>query len=368
MCSKALVIGAYQAKIKALAADPDLEIVAVSPASWAGTREGASGSLEGPGYRLLLTPIALNGSFHLFFFRRFGSLLDAHRPDLVHIDEEPYNLATFHAMIECRKRGIPALFFAWQNLNRGYPPPFSLMERYVYRRAAWGIAGTPAAERVLRSKGYSGPASVIPQFGVDPNLYRPLDPLRSAPRGQIRVGFAGRLVPEKGVELLLEASARHPGVRVTILGEGPSRPALESAANRLGLAGRVSFCGSVPSAEMPSHLQQLDALVLPSRTRPNWTEQFGRALVEAMACQVPVIGSESGEIPYVVGDAGLTFPEGDVEALTQRLQRLADDPELRSELGLRGRARVLRHFTHETVAEATVEVYRRALAGAGRGA
>jgi glycosyltransferase involved in cell wall biosynthesis len=114
--------------------------------------------------------------------------------------------------------------------------------------------------------------------------------------------------------------------------------------------------------EMPARPRALDALVLPSLTRPNWKEQFGRVLVEAMACGVPVVGSDSGEIPHVVGEAGLIFPEGDVEALRDRLARLAADARFRADLAARGRARVLAHYTQARIAEATCAVYQHLLA------
>jgi glycosyltransferase involved in cell wall biosynthesis len=99
--------------------------------------------------------------------------------------------------------------------------------------------------------------------------------------------------------------------------------------------------------------------VLPSRSRPNWVEQFGRVLIEAMACGVPVVGSDCGEIPNVVGDAGLIFPEGDVEALRECLARLMREGDLWADLSRRGRERVLAHFTQAQIAAQTVAVYRR---------
>jgi len=102
----------------------------------------------------------------------------------------------------------------------------------------------------------------------------------------------------------------------------------------------------------------MDALVLSSRTLPNWKEQFGRVLVEAMACGVPVIGARSGEIPHVIGDAGLIVPEEDSDALRAGLLQLMQDDELRRDLGRRGRQRVLERFTQAQIAAETVDVYR----------
>jgi glycosyltransferase involved in cell wall biosynthesis len=101
--------------------------------------------------------------------------------------------------------------------------------------------------------------------------------------------------------------------------------------------------------------------VVPSLTRGNWKEQFGRVIVEAMACGVPVIGSSSGAIPDVIGDAGLIVPEGDVRALADGLRRLMHDPDLRRRMGGQGRQRVLARYTQAQVAAQTVAVYRQML-------
>jgi len=367
MFSKALVIGAYQKKLEEIASHSGVELIAVVPPSWRGSYEQRLEAAQAGRFRLVVSPIVLNGNFHLFFFPQLGRLLDEYRPDLVHLDEEPYNLATCLGMWECHRRGIPALFFTWQNLNRRYPIPFRAMEKYVYHSATWALAGTPAAASVLSAKGYAGRVSVIPQFGVDPELFSPR-PSRASEQ-ILRVGYAGRLVPEKGLMLLVEACARMTAeVKLTLLGEGPSRADVESTARRLGFHERISIRGVVPSAEMPEALRELDVLVLPSLSQPNWAEQFGRVLVEAMACGLAVVGSDCGEIPYVIGDAGLLFPEGDVDALAAALDRLATDSQLRAQLSARGRQRVLDRFTQAKIASDTVEVYRSVLAGASRAA
>jgi glycosyltransferase involved in cell wall biosynthesis len=112
---------------------------------------------------------------------------------------------------------------------------------------------------------------------------------------------------------------------------------------------------------MPGVLQGFDVLAGPSLTLPNWKEQFGRMLVEAMACEVPVVGSDSGEIPQVIGDGGLVVPEGNVEALRGALQQLHDSQNLRRSLGRAGRQRVLAHYTQRAIASQTAVVYRRML-------
>ena len=120
------------------------------------------------GYDLRVTPIAFNGSFHLHVYPRLRRLLSEVQPDLFHVDEEPYNLATWRAVRLANRQGIPALFFTWQNLNRRYPPPFSWIERDVYRRSAFALAGNRDAVDVLRAKGYAGPLMLEIEFPADP--------------------------------------------------------------------------------------------------------------------------------------------------------------------------------------------------------
>lgn len=356
MVSKALVRGAYQRKLEEIAAQ-GVELTLVTPSFW---REGRTEiSLERRyvrGYELVVTPMAFNGRYHLHFYPRLGAILQELRPDLVHVDEEPYNLATLLALRAARAVGARRLFFTWQNLYRRLPLPFALVERQNYRLAHGAIAGVRDAEIVLRKKGFRPPVWVIPQFGVDPEIFRP-GPARDAT--DFVVGYLGRLVSEKGVDLLIRASsALAPPWRLRVVGEGAEKPRLRALAETLGVGNRVEFVGGLPSDQVPGFLHGLDALALPSRSIPSWREQFGRCLVEAMACGVAVVGSDSGEIPRVVGDGGLIVPENSVGDLAEALRRLQNDPSLRATLGGNGRARVEENFTQRRIAHQTVDVYR----------
>jgi glycosyltransferase involved in cell wall biosynthesis len=176
------------------------------------------------------------------------------------------------------------------------------------------------------------------------------------------IGYVGRLVEEKGVEVLLQAVAKLKGPwTLQILGDGPDRPRLEKASQWLGIRGRVTFDQKMPSTHLPNYLSGLDVLVLPSRTRVNWKEQFGRVLVEAMACDVIPLGAQTGAIPEVIGEAGLTFAEGNPDELQAHLQALLDDVSLRDQLRQKGRRRVIEHYTQAAVAKNTVQVYREVL-------
>jgi len=378
LVSKACLVGTYQRKLEELAALPDVDLAVVVPPAWRDERGTMALEREHvDGYPLLVEPIAFDGSYHLYFFPRIARRLESLRPDLIHVDEEPYNFATYHILRIARRLNAKTVFFAWQNLNRRYPFPFNWLERTVLRHADACIAGNRDGAQVWRAKGFRGPIEVIPQFGVDPDIFSP--DKRVGRVGEVAgtstvpvtshaftIGYVGRLVEEKGVDLLIDAvSGLNGNWRLEIVGSGPVRNALAARVDRHAgrLRERVTFRPWLPSAQLPAIYSTFDALVLPSRSKPSWKEQFGRTLIEAMACGVPVIGSTCGEIPNVVGDAGLLFPEGEAGALRAQLERLMCDPDLRRDLAVRGRARVLQHYTQRQIAQATAAVYRFVLAG-----
>ncbi|MDQ7028091.1 MAG: glycosyltransferase family 4 protein [Anaerolineae bacterium] len=355
MLSKACIVGIYQRKLEYIA-QQGVDLLVLVPPSWQDERgEQTLERVYTEGYRLQETPIHMNGNFHFHFYPHLGDYMSEFRPDIVHIDEEAYNVATWHALFLANMTATKTLFFSWQNIKRNYPPPFSWGERWVMKHVDYALVGTDSAGEVLQQKGYQGRLATIPQFGTDEHLFQP-QPLRTD--RPFTIGYIGRLVEEKGVDLLLMAAARLSGDwRVRIVGSGPLRAELDALTHELGIADRVIFIDWVASTDMPQQYEAIDVLVLPSLTRPNWKEQFGRVIVEAMATARPVIGSDSGAIRGVIGSGGLVFPEGDVAALTEHLHTLQTKADLRLILGDIGRKRVLEHFTHERIAAATVKVY-----------
>jgi glycosyltransferase involved in cell wall biosynthesis len=229
------------------------------------------------------------------------------------------------------------------------------MERRTLRSVDLGIGGNEAAARELRRKGVET-VRVLPQLGLDPEWFRPGE---RPPSGVFTMGYAGRIAPEKGIHLLLRAAVGLGGEwRLRILGSGPEQSRLRALAGESAVLDRVEFLPAVPHAEVAAFLRTLDVLVLPSLTTRRWAEQFGHVLIEAMSAETPVVASNSGAIPEVVGEAGLLFPEGDVSALKEALARLRDDPDLSGALGARGRKRVLERFTWDRIAGKTLELYR----------
>jgi glycosyltransferase involved in cell wall biosynthesis len=368
MVSKACVTAAYRTKLTDMVQLGSLELTLVVPAAW--------GSLpyeprEGEPFRTVVAPVRASGRNHFHWYPTLPAIFAETKPDLLHVDEEHYSLVTFLAVRHASAHGIPAVFFTWQNLYKRYPWPFSAMEHFVLGHAAGALAGNREAALVLRQKGYGGPLAVVPQFGTDPDVFRPQSGLGfrrewHIPPADIVVGYVGRLVPEKGLDLLVEATLpllrSRPDLRLLFCGDGPLRQGLRNHVDAAGVGERVTWIPWLPSARMPELMNALDILVLPSRSTPRWKEQFGRVLTEAMAVETPVLGARSGEIPHVVGEGGLLFSENNPVDLRDKLQRLVQDDKLRETLGQAGRQRVLAHFTQRQVAQQTVDFYRQILA------
>ncbi len=366
MYSKALVAGVQQRKLEELAALPGVsQLTVVVPPYWLENRVGRL-ELEKKytaGYELLVEPMRLNGHHHTHFYPGLARVIRDRRPDLVHADDESFNLVTFQGVRLAERIGAASVFYNYANIYRNYPPPFSLFERYNFKHARAALACGNEARDILRKRGYTRPIEVCPQFGIDSTVtFRQTPPADFARPAVFTVGYFGRLVAEKGLDTLVEAVARLQGDwRLVFVGRGAAQAHLQAQADRLGLGDRVQFYPMVPSTEVAAYMSGLDVFVLPSVTTPNWKEQFGRVLTESMACEVPVVGSDSGEIPHVIGEAGLIFPEKDATALAGHLQRLLDDRALRAELAAKGLARVREHFTQHQIALKHYRLYQQAL-------
>lgn len=361
MVSKSQVVGAYRGKLKEMAR-LGVELTVITPPRWGRQQFEAT---ETDGYKLLVLPCVLSGYTHFHFYTHLPGLIEA---DLVYLEEEPWSLVTYQFMRRCVKEQKPAIFFTWQNIDKDYPPPFASFEKFAFAHADACIAGSEDASHLLARRGFHKPVAVIPQFGVDPEHFKKRDvsSLRAQLRldGKFVLGYVGRLVEAKGIRDLIEALALLPEECVLVLvGDGDFQAGARKLVLKLGLSSRVRWVSHVPSLQVPEYMSLFDVLVLPSRTTPQWKEQFGRVLIEAMACETVPVGSSSGEIPNVIGDTGLVFAEGDVTDLAERLMSLHMNHDEIGALARKGRARVLQNFTHRKIAEDIVAFYSLVLRG-----
>lgn len=278
--------------------------------------------------------------------------------DVIDIHEEPYALATAEVLLirALRRQRAPYALYSAQNINKRYPLPFRWLERWALRHARAVIVCNADAGTIVQRKGHPGRPDLIP-LGVDIGRYREIDAAAGRQDG-ISVGYVGRLEPHKGVDVLLDAVVRRPQLHLTLVGGGTMEAALRQRVHEEGLASRVTILGALSEDRVPSVLKSFNVLAVPSRTTESWVEQFGRVAVEAMAAGVPVVASDSGALPDVVGEGGLLVPEGDPDALGEALLRVGTDPDLARELASRGRA-VADRADWKHVASSYLGVYRR---------
>lgn len=368
----AAVVAEYQKPLDLLGRSDDLEMALLVPHRWP-ERSGQMVHAEGPvsdSYRFIKARTLFTGLYYIYIFPSLLYQFLRYKPDIIYCYEEAHTLMAACTLL-LRRIFLPrskVLLYAAQNIKKRYPIPFRLFERYAFRRGdAILTCGTRVAE-TLRSKGYRGDLRVVPlptdarTFAPDPKARNEMRRTLGLPQSAILVGYVGKLVEEKGLLTLWRAFAEVardcPDIRLVMAGGGPMKQVLEREAHSSGLHERLHFAGVIHNAALPAFMNALDVFVLPSETRPNWREQFGRVLVEAMACGVATVGSDSGEIPTVLGEAGLVFPEGDAKALAAHIRTLITEPSTRADFSLKGRERVLKLFTTERVAEQHHTVYR----------
>lgn len=301
------------------------------------------------------------------FYPGLERVMRAFQPDIIDLWEEPWSLVSLQA---CRLRdrvcpGASLISETEQNLEKTLPPPFENFRSQVLRRADLVIGRSLEATEIVRRKGFDGTTRVVPN-AVDAQRFRPLSPeekervraeLGWKPDEHI-CGYIGRIVEEKGLSDAVEALALcSPRTKLVLVGNGPFEEALRGQIARLGLEKRIEMLPARAQDQLAPLMGALDVLVLPSRTTARWKEQFGRVIIEAQACGVPVVGSDSGAIPDVVADAGLIFAEGDAAALAAHLDFLASNPEKAQQMGGRGREIVEQKYTWARVAEAMAAIY-----------
>jgi glycosyltransferase involved in cell wall biosynthesis len=340
------------------------EVTALAPERLPGDlREAALQPIEGEACTTHGLRVRLGRIPHLRHYERRLRTLLAGPWDVVHVWEEPYVAACAQVVSAApeRARVVPATF---QNIAKSYPPPLAYFERSVLGRAAGWIAfGETVREAQASKPSYAArPSRVIPP-GVDLGSFRPDGVARVAVRTELGwnddtpvVGFLGRFVPAKGLDVLMRALV---GVgqpwRALFVGGGPM--GAELSAFGAVHPGRVHVLTDVAHDEVPEHLNAMDVMCAPSQTTRRWREQFGRMLIEAMACGVPVVASRSGEIPHVVSDAGVLVDEADVAQWTEAIDRVLGDRQLRHDLAARGLARAHAKYAWPVVARAHLEFF-----------
>lgn len=278
------------------------------------------------------------------------------RPDFILVEQEPYSLSTYQVMREKKRFGFKTLLFTFQNIFKKYPLPFSLIESKNLELSDVLIVGNDDARSVWQKKGMAkNKIEVLPQVGIDFDEFFAKDKVEAKAQFGIDgfvVGYAGRFVEEKGLSVLLEAMSyvKDLPISLALAGRGPYKTQLEAEIKNHGLR-NVVFVDGLVHEQMSDFMNALDIFVLPSLARRHWREQFGHVLIEAMACGVPCIGSESDPIDIVIGDGGLTFKMGDAQDLATKIRLIHQSPDELQRLSQQAVKRVRENYTNDAIAK-----------------
>jgi glycosyltransferase involved in cell wall biosynthesis len=284
--------------------------------------------------------------------RLFGDV----RPDIVQIEEEPDSQPAAAAAAEALRLGVPAVLFSWESTAKRRGLRQRLRAAASFRAAKAGIGGNALAAERLRLELPGVPIASMPQLGVAPPA-----PVERAPRETLEIGYVGRLLRERSVDLLLRACSLLMGPWIlTVAGTGPEQEELELLAQRLGLASRIRWLGGVSRADVEALWPKLDCLVLPGRPSGEGLERWSTVLVDAMARGVVPVVMEGGILHAVVAETGKTAR--DEESLSEALQHLMAFPAERRALSAAARQRVLEHYVDAAIAEQTMALWRQVVA------
>ncbi|MER3490972.1 MAG: glycosyl transferase group 1 [Mastigocladus sp. ERB_26_2] len=362
--SHTYIVGVNQGKLNAIAKTGKVEVGLLTPSNWKALEWNRLFAVETPypTIKVYTAPVLFTGRGGAYIYApwKIWQVVNDFKPDLVQVEEEAFSLCALELAVWSRLTGKPLVVFGWENMNRTLPMPRRWVRQFVLNTAQLMLPGNQDGADLLQRWGYTGLMEVMPQMGVDTHLFSPRL-TQERKNEEFRIGFLGRLVPEKSIDTILTAAhlLRERGLnfQVILCGSGSHEEALRQEAHQQQIADLVIWRGSVRHNQAPEEISNFDVLVLPSRTTDTWKEQFGHVLIEAMAMGVPVVGSNSGEIPNVIGRADLVFPEGDAPALAAILERMITEPSWRQELGCYCMTRVAQNYTHERIAERLIKLW-----------
>lgn len=334
------VVALNRSLMRELDALGNVEVTVLAPQFFHGDLRSLNMEPEPQGSSLRVHPIRcfVTSRIHFFWYDpgQLAQFLDSEKFDFIYLWEEAYILSGYQVARAAQKRGIPYAIYSCQNIFKKYPWPFSHFEKNVLAGTsqAWGCG--LLVDEVMKKKGHADKSRVVP-FPVDLEHFHVLAPARKqAKRQDLKIhadhliGFMGRLTPEKGCDLFLNMLSRLPkdlSWQALLLGSGPMEPALREQIRALGFADRLQI-RQVHHGEVPEVLGAFDVLVAPSQPTSFWEEQFGRMIVEAFACGVPVIGSRSGEIPHVIGEAGIVVDPQDLQGWVDATRKVLTEPSV----------------------------------------
>ena len=362
--SHAYVVGVNQGKLAAIAQHAEVGLLA--PKTWQSRGWNRAIALETPYPEIKTYPSNIlfsgRGGAYIYNPFRIWQVLRQFKPDILQAEVEVFSLCALELALWSRITSIPLVIFGWENMERKLFLRQWIRD-FVLKTSPLVIVGNRDGKDVLKKWNYQGLIEVMPQIGVDEQMFTPK--IAQANQSEINIGFLGRIVPEKGIDLLLEAAEqlKQQGLdfKLIICGSGPTKPLLQQQAKQADIADSIVWRDAVTHDQVPQEIGKFDILVLPSRSVDTWKEQFGHVLIEAMAIGIPTVGSTCGEIPNVINHPELVFTEGNVEELAAILSRLVNDEGFRQTMGQYCLNRAHQCYTHERIAKRSVALWEKVL-------
>lgn len=316
-----------------------------------------------------------SGNEVLYSYKFFDliKLIRSFKPDLIHVEQGDNAFSYFQLILLSRifSRKTKFSFFTWVNWKHKWSFKYKLfwgfIERFNLKHSSGAIVGNNVAKDVLRDKFFLKEIQILLQLGVDQKYFYPAKALNSvsSEKTKFKIGFIGRIIKEKGVFDLIKAFSllenKYNNWELVFLGNGDEKNNLINFIQQNKLIDRVEFIDSVDHKNVGIILNQFDIFVLPSYDTPEWKEQFGHVLIEAMACEVPILGSTGGYIPNVIGDSGLIFKQKNINDLKDKLEMLMASEDLRKSFALSGFNRFKNNFSYEMIADKTYSFWNKIL-------
>lgn len=297
-------------------------------------------------------------------------LVKSINPDIIQVEQGDNALSYSQCIILAKILRLKTkfIFFTWVNWTEKKSLKYRLLwtwiEKFNLKSSNAAIVGNHDAEVILRKKKFHKKIFVLPQLGVDTNIFKPAKKNNTELKF---IGFVGRLIEEKGIFTLLNAfenlHKKYPDWKLVFLGTGQCKDMLKGKIVLKNLVNYVEILDATPHEQVAQFIQKLEIFVLPSFDKENWREQFGHVLIEAMACSIPVIGSDAGEIPNIIANTGIIFKQKDVPSLQNALESLIINEKLRKSLGENGHKSVLIKYSHEAIASKTYSIWNQIIKG-----
>ncbi len=366
----AAVVTEYRKKVRALAGYPEVDLTLLIPRAW---KEGGKeiryefNDKIDSGFSTVTGHIIRQNNIRRYvFLTGLWKTLRKIRPDIIDLEEEPYSYIARQILFFCNRLRLKSkiIFHSSTNTNKKPGNPFVKIQEKTFSLSSAAIVRNKETKAYLQNNGFEKPI-FLSGNGIDCNHFSPGESNELHKKfnliGKKIIGFVGKLRTGKGIHTLLEAFKELPAnTMLLLIGEGHLYGEIRDIAKNGGYYERVILAGHIDHWNLPKYYRLMDVFVIPSQTQQNWKESFGRVIIEAMACGVPVIGSSSGAIPEIIAEAGIIFPEKDASGLGKEINKLIQDTNLLERYKKAGLNRAM-EFSWEAIAEINYEAYQSVL-------